>query len=364
MTDEEPIAPDYRGGGIAQLVPAIAARSRGVPSWLPPRLADAAQVVVLVLDGLGWLQLQQRLDLAPTLASMVGGPITSVAPTTTATALTSISTGRPPSEHGIAGYRMLVEGEILNVLRWSLGGADARERLPPDAERCCLPFGGAPVPVITRQEFSRSGFTRVAFSTGTFVGWKAPSSIPLDVRAQLDAGAPLVYAYYDGVDQIAHLHGLEDHYDAELAAADALVSAVVAALPAGAALVVTSDHGQVHVGDRVVPLATEVAALASACSGEGRFMWLHGDQPSELAAVARDGHGHHAWVRTYDEVIAAGWLGGTPSPRVRRRLGDVALIARDPIAFAEPGEGPSTLVARHGSLTADEVLVPALVAWP
>ena len=38
---------------------------------------------------------------------MAGGPITTVAPTTTATALSSIATGLTPGEHGLIGYRMM-----------------------------------------------------------------------------------------------------------------------------------------------------------------------------------------------------------------------------------------------------------------
>ena len=34
---------------------------------------------------------------------MTGGPITSVVPSTTATALTSITTGLSPGEHGVVG---------------------------------------------------------------------------------------------------------------------------------------------------------------------------------------------------------------------------------------------------------------------
>ena len=34
--------------------------------------------------------------------------IMTVAPTTTATALTSLTTGRPPGEHGIIGYKINV----------------------------------------------------------------------------------------------------------------------------------------------------------------------------------------------------------------------------------------------------------------
>ena len=52
---------------------------------------------------------------------MEGGAITTVAPSTTATALTSIATGLAPAQHGIVGYRMLVDDDVLNVL--ALDGA-------------------------------------------------------------------------------------------------------------------------------------------------------------------------------------------------------------------------------------------------
>ena len=58
----------------------------------------------------------------PTLAAFEGGPITTVAPSTTATALTSITTGLTPGEHGLVGYRIDVGGEVLNVLRWATSG--------------------------------------------------------------------------------------------------------------------------------------------------------------------------------------------------------------------------------------------------
>ena len=53
---------------------------------------------------------------------MEGGPITTVVPSTTATALTSIATGLAPAQHGLVGYRMLVGGDVLNVLRWTMTG--------------------------------------------------------------------------------------------------------------------------------------------------------------------------------------------------------------------------------------------------
>ena len=74
-------------------MPALLAAPKERPDWLPAPLRAASQVVLLVVDGLGWLQLQSRARLAPVMAALEGGPITSVAPTTTATALTSLALG-------------------------------------------------------------------------------------------------------------------------------------------------------------------------------------------------------------------------------------------------------------------------------
>jgi hypothetical protein len=40
----------------------------------------------------------------------------------------------------------------------------------------------------------------------------------------------------------------------------------------------------------------------------------------------------------------------------------VALVPWEPIGYLEPADGDHRLVCRHGSLTADEVLVPLVAA--
>jgi hypothetical protein len=82
-----------------------------------------------------------------------------------------------------------------------------------------------------------------------------------------------------------------------------------------------------------------------------------------VADAANAFHGDVAWVRTRDQVIEEGWLGGTPTADIATRLGDVALIPFEPTAFLDPADtGELRLKARHGSLTADEMLVP-LLGW-
>jgi hypothetical protein len=68
-----------------------------------------------------------------------------------------------------------------------------------------------------------------------------------------------------------------------------------------------------------------------------------------------------AWVVTRDQVLDEQWFGPRISDEIKRRMGDVALVAHAPVSFDEPLDGGAfELVCRHGSLTADEMLVPLL----
>ena len=360
-----PVLPDLAGGCVANLVPALLGPkgTAALPGWFPRTADGARQVVLFVLDGVGWHQLCTRGAVAPTLAALDGGPITTVAPSTTATALTSIATGLQPGEHGIVGYRFPVRNEILNTLRWSTPAGDARNRIVPHHTQPVPAFLGASVPVVTRAEFATSGFSGAHLNGARHKGYRTTSTLVVEVRRLLAAGERFVYVYYDGIDKVAHEYGFGEHYDAELAFVDRLVADVRGLLPADAALLVTADHGQVHVGDAVRLLDVSVVALLSHQSGEGRFRWLHArpGAAADLEAAARAAHGDEAWVVGVDDVLAQHWFGNTVTPAARARLGDVALVARGPVSFDDSADGGAfDLVCRHGSLTADEMLVPLL----
>ena len=359
-----PLVPDYAGACLSGIVPALLGPGRTLPAWMPEPVHHARQVVLLVLDGLGWEQLRRRPALTPTLHALVGGPAHSVAPTTTATALSSITTGLPPGEHGVIGYRFDVHGEVLNVLRWATAQGDARRTIPPERLQPVPPFLGLRPPIVTKAEFTDSGFTLAHLSGARQYGWRTPATLVANVARLLRAGEPFVYAYYDGVDKVAHEYGLDDVYDAEVRFADRLVADLLEVLPPGATVLVTADHGQVDVGERVLLPHPDVLAAVRLQSGEGRFRWLHARAGATraLADAATHAHADVAWVVTREQVLDEGWFGPL-RPGVEQRLGDVALVPHAPVAFEEPADtGPYHLVARHGSLTPDEVLVPLLAA--
>jgi hypothetical protein len=97
-------------------------------------------------------------------------------------------------------------------------------------------------------------------------------------------------------------------------------------------------------------------------SGEGRFRWLHARRGREGALCdAAQQYGDVAWIVTRAQVLDEQWFGARVPDYVARRMGDVALVPFAPVSFEEPLDGGAfDLVCRHGSLTADEMLVPLL----
>ena len=111
---------------------------------------------------------------------------------------------------------MAMDGVIFNALRWRLAGRDARRSVPALELQSHPGFRfagveGAGAPVVTRADFSSSGFSAAFLSGCPMVPWHTPSGLAVGVQRLLAAGERFVVAYYDGLDLTAHLHGLGEH---------------------------------------------------------------------------------------------------------------------------------------------------------
>jgi hypothetical protein len=358
----DPVLPALDGASVAGVVPALFGRVDD--AWVPEVARTADAVVLLVLDGLGWSAVQDHAAVMPNLAQMQGTAITTVAPSTTATALTSIATGLAPAQHGIVGYRMLVDNHVLNVLRWTVAGRN-RPPDPFDVQRHA-PFLGREVPVVTRTEFRDTGFTQAHLRGGRLTGWHTVAGLVEQCRRAIENGEKFVYAYYPGVDSIAHEYGLHDRVFArELAFADAIAGELLDALPANTALLVTSDHGQTHLEPESWVEIPELLSLATAVAGDGRFRYLYANPNTrkELIGRAREVLSDRAWVYSRAEALDSGMFGHGATGTVPGRIGSVILAAREPVAFVDPAlPNERKLKSGHGSLTPDEMYVPLVAA--
>ncbi len=250
---------------------------------------------------------------------------------------------------------------MVNLLQWAAAGQDRRRSQPPRDIQRYPAFMGEAVPVVMPNELGRTAFTEGHLRGSRAVGYRSTSSLPIVVRDEIQAGERFVYAYYGGVDKIAHERGFGDFYDAELRTADRLVADLLDLLPAGVVLLVTADHGQVQVGDNIITPSAELLSLVTLQSGEGRFRWLHARRGArdDLYEAASAEFGDTAWVMRRDEIIAEGWFGASVPLPIANRLGDIAIVAREPVSYHDPLDGgPFELICRHGSMTSAEIFVP------
>ncbi len=360
---EEMVIPSGGEKSVSSIIPAVITQQ---PNFLvSDSVLSADSIVLFVVDGLGWHQIDSYRDELPCLGQALGAPITTVAPSTTATALTSICTGVLPGEHGVVGYKVDTPSGLLNCLRWTSGSRLMMKDVPPIDFQPVEPFLGSAPPVVTRAEFQKSGFTQAHLRNGQFCGWWSPATLVTEIDEQVRAGAPFVYAYYDGLDKVAHVHGLGRHYLDELKFVDALVERIAAELPEEAALLVTADHGMVEVGNQIFDISEELVQRTSRTSGEARFLWLHAkDAETGSLLEAAEIHSDVAWVVGIEQVLDEHWFGVHVTPEARMRMGEVAIVAREPVALMDPRQPDAPhLVARHGSMTREEMLVPFLTFW-
>jgi hypothetical protein len=291
--------------------------------------------------------------------------MTSVAPSTTATALTSLTTGVEPGRHGLIGYRFALGRDVLQALRWSVDGTDATTRYPPDVVQPIPPklkVDGASVGYVGKEAFKTSSFTRAHLRGCRYLGFdELEGMIPL-VVAEADRSR-FTMAYHDAIDKTAHHHGLGLEYEAAIAESEAALVALRAQLPDEVAIVVTADHGQVDVGPAALALTPATLAKVDFMSGEGRFRWLHAFPGSarELADQVSEELGDSAWIFTKRQVHDHG-LFGELTDDVSDRLGDVAVVPFTDHFVPDPREPlEARMKSRHGSLTDAEMLVPLVV---
>lgn len=362
-TEIIPKIPDYDGRNIRNLIKEIF----GLGDWglLSEESKRAKIKILLVLDGLGLHQLLLHINRLDVFQQFHISSIDTVLPSTTAAALTSITTGATPLEHGLVGYRLVAgNSSVLNVLRWQIKEPnDAISLFAPSVLQPIEPFFSKNPAVVTRSEFRHTGFTLAHLRSARFYGWRVTSSIPVIVKELISNKEKFIYLYYDGIDKAAHEYGLGHFYSAELDFINNFLGKLLENLPKSSCLIITSDHGQVNVDDNLIALDSSILQLIWLMSGEGRFRWLHARSGAdkELYQELKLRYSDVAWIISKQQMIEEKWLGNFSNNEILGRLGDIAIVAKEPVAFLDPDDtGELKLISRHGSATIEEVEVPLM----
>jgi predicted AlkP superfamily pyrophosphatase or phosphodiesterase len=382
MLDAPQLADDQRRT-LADVVSSLLS-GLGVPGFTDRLgLNPARGVCLLLVDGLGWRALRKHPTDAPFLTTLAerSEPITSGFPSTTAASVSTIGTGVPAGQHGIVGFSFAIpDGVLINALSWHTHAAgkrvDLRERFVPEdiqprrtaLERAAA--AGVQVTLAVPHAHRGTGLTRAVLRGGDIQDVHALGDLAANALAAVSGpGRTFCYAYHGDLDLLGHVYGVESlPWRLQLGHVDRLAATIAEGLPPGTQLVVIADHGMVTVPDEArLDFDTEPALQAGVrlLGGEPRARYVYTDPGAtdDVLATWSELIGDRAWICTRNEAIAAGWFGPVVEPRTRDRIGDIVVAARTDFAVVRTQVTPklSRLIGHHGSLTADEQLVPLLV---
>lgn len=382
--------PDYQGGSIANLmVSVIEAAGGAAPArYAPLRGVDSTAwaasrtVLLLVIDGLGYDYLLQRAG-GGALAQHLKARLTSVFPSTTATAITTFLTGLAPQQHGLTGWFMYFRelGSVLSVLPFTArcGGAplgkhvDAAEVLGASSLATRLPVR---MHVVSPRRIIHSDFnvahTNGALRHGYDTLREMFQSLTRLVR-EVGGGRQYIYAYWPDLDGLAHQYGIGSAATAaHLAELDEAFGHFLKRIAGSdTTVIVTADHGIVDSGaERVIELDQHprlAEMLLLPLCGERRVAYCY-VQPGQGAAFESYVAGElaaYADCHASAALVAQGYFGpGDAHPRLAERLGHYTLIMKDNYAIKDwlAGERRHVHLGVHGGLTEAEMYVPLMVA--
>jgi type I phosphodiesterase/nucleotide pyrophosphatase len=377
--------PDSRAD-LVQLVRVVGQRfgARWEKGWEPPAHGALGHLalrhrhaVLLLVDGLGDAFLQGR-GAGSFLARHRLGALSSVFPSTTASAITSLMTGVAPIQHGLLGWfiRDRRFGGILAPLPLTLraggevSGSLRLRRLFP--YRTLFQRLSCRTTVVSPAEIVDSPFNRRHSRGAARLAYHRLEGLVTAVREAVMAHGPeggYVYAYYPRFDALAHHHGVgSDRMAEEFARIDAAITLLAATLARiGVDLLVTADHGfidvppgqtqEIEVWPEIKPM------LATPLWGERRAAWCAAKQGAEKDFEAALGErlGDGGVVLPTAGLASSGLLGtGRPSPRLAERMGTHLVVMAPGRALRDrvPGETEHPMIGLHGGLSADEMRVP------
>jgi hypothetical protein len=341
-------------------------------------VARARHVVLIVIDGLGDDWLRRRSPQGPLARHRVGA-VTTVFPPTTASAITTYLTGDAPQQHALTGWYMWLGelGSVLAVLPGvpRHGGAGYRgagidpgrlfahrslfNRLQPDSV------------VVSPAQIARSEYNLAHLGSASLRSFKGLADMCRAIAGTIKrARKPtFVYAYWPELDSIGHQHGIEGPEAlAHLLDIERHLERLLTRIAGhNTLLLVSADHGQVDRDPNRITELDQMSEIAECLRlplcGEPRAAYCY-LKPGREARFERLYVNHLAEdfsLHESGELIRSGLFGlHQPNPRLRERIGDYTLIARETAVIHQRilDEKPFRQIGVHGGLTSEELMVP------
>ena len=212
------VLPDYAGGSIANLAASVL-RAYGADAPISPCRADLlppdllssrSGSVLFICDALGINQLRYALEAIslPSLNRLATSEfglrqLTSVFPSTTTAALTTLHSAATPSQHGVLGHRQWMDelGALCDMLRFRTMmqptvafDEDIVAAVPSTCQR--LSTVGVRSYNVSATAYAGSGFSALLNRGSEFLGYQSLAEIPHLIDSNIDRKKPSFHCAY------------------------------------------------------------------------------------------------------------------------------------------------------------------------
>jgi hypothetical protein len=366
-------APPPRRGEISHVAGNLLSSLSGqVSQW---GFSPAKKIALIVADGLGAHNLTDHAGHARHLVRRFredGFTLSSGVPSTTSSALASLTTGTPSGVHGMLGYSIFDphSRRLLNHLKPFPDGVTPEEWQPQPTIFENLATRSIPSLAVGEARFEGTDFTRAVLRGAPFAGSSRLSDHLKIVRSFFDDNETgLCYLYWPALDRVGHQAGAGSaSWVDELEAFDQWLSELAELLGPDEAALVTADHGMVNVtaNDRVVleaenPLRGDVAFFG----GEPRLVHLYaqeGVDSEEFVRGVAEWVGERGEVISRQEAVSREVFGPVVAAHLPR-IGHAVIFARESWVFYDEATASAAsyqMVGQHGSGSDRETAVPCV----
>ena len=399
--DDDLIFPFYEGYSLAN-IPGTITRLLGAPDFgkspldeviLSPLGGPYEKVVLLLVDALGYHLLDEiRCTEKDSLwcryfDQTVFSPITSICPSTTASALTTLWTGEGAARHGIVGYTMWAKefGMVINNIHHSAASASydtgglSRSGFDPQSFIDAPLLGshlvdhGIHVSAFMHRSIANSGLSVMQLKDVDVMTFADEADLCVSLAEYIN-GRPgireYIYVYYSDVDSLMHHYSSQDaRIKLQFSFFSALFDkAFIQNLNKRSAqqtmLILTADHGSMTTPKNPRydlanhPELTDCLVMQPTCENRFAFFFIKPGRVQDLQDYVKQTWPDEFYLLDPDEALRQGLFGIGPFKEgIRERLGDLIAVPRGS-AYLWWAPKPNPLAGRHGGLSRSEMLVP------
>lgn len=336
-------------------------------------------LVLLIIDGLGY-RLYKKLKedkVIPFMSSLNDTYLTSTFPSTTATALVSLSTGLVPARHGILGFKMFLDRPYttMNTIFYTVHGLGTLQ-VPEDPQNYMARYyiyeglakSGVKVYSILKKEFIGTPFSKIVHGYMEHI----PHVHEIDLLTQVNkilrktSMRSFISLYTATLDTLSHAYGQYSQEVYEfMQMFDRLLEELLAPQINTVQLLITADHGHIDTSfDDAIDICESPAILKKIIgypAGEPRAVYLRVKHLKEFVKEVEREYGDLITVMKVDEVEKEGLWGGKLEDAFKERAGDIVLIPEgNHYLLCKDEEEILKMKGRHGGLSIEEMLVPLI----